>query len=216
MNEKKKSNLPKIIKIILDVIYGALLFTIVGLIIWIAISPILIDRTGIVITASIPVGLGENDHTPLDLEFVGNPDLEIRGAYIDDALGTLRLETGSFWLLLQTNGSKLVLAVGLAYIFYLLRKFTRSVLAGNPFQEQNSRLIRRLGYAILVVGFGCSILEGLAAQAILKRLPETIPSLHAAARFDHRIILGAALLIFLLSQIWVYGLELEQDRALTV
>jgi len=216
MNEKKKSYLPRAIKIILDVIFGALLFAVVGLIIWIAISPILVNRTGMAGTASIPVALGVNEQANLDLEFTETPDLEIRSAWIDEARGTLRMETGSYWLLLLTNGSKLVLGIGLAYIFFLLRRVMRSILEGDPFQEQNSRLIRRLGYAFLVVGFGCSILEGLAAQAILKRLPDTIPALHAIARFDHRIILGSALMIFLLSQIWIYGLELERDRALTV
>jgi len=216
MNENKKSNLPKAIKIILDVIYGMLLFAIVGLIAWIAISPALVNRTGIVGTASIPVSLGKNDEANLDLEFEENPALAIRSAWIDEARGTLRLETGSSWLLFVTNGSKLVLAVGLAYIFYLLRRVMQSILAGDPFQEQNSRLIRRLGYTFLVVGFGSPVVEGLAALAILKRLPDTLPALHAAASFDPRIILGTSLLIFLLSQIWIYGLELERDRALTV
>ena len=216
MNEKKKSNLPKTIKIILDVIYGMLLFAIAGLIIWIAISPALVNRTGIVGTASIPVSLGKNDEANLALEFEENPELAIRGAWIDGARGTLRLETGSSWLLFVTNGSKLVLAVGLAYIFYLLRQVMRSILAGDPFQEQNSRLIRRLGYTFLVVGFGSPIMEGLIALAILKRLPDTIPALYAAASFDPRVIIGASLLIFLLSQVWIYGLELERDRALTV
>ena len=216
MNTKKKPNLPKAIKIILDLIYGLLLFAIVGLVIWIAVAPSLITTKGIGGTASIPVSLGSDELSSLELEFETAPALDIRGAWIDEARGTLRMETGSSWLVLLTNGSKLVLAVGLAYIFHILRRVMGSVLAGDPFQEQNSQLIRRLGYSFLAVGFGSSIVEGLAAQAILTRLPGTVPALRVAARFDPRIMIGTALLIFLLSQIWTYGLELEQDRALTV
>lgn len=216
MNEKKTSILPKAIKIILDVIYGGLLFAMIGLIAWIAISPTLINRTGIGGSASIPVSLGPDQGANLELDFEGSSGEAIRSAWVSEARGILRLETSSAWLLLLTNGSKLVLAAGLAYIFYLLRKLMGSILDGAPFQEGSSRLIRRLGYTVLVVGFGCPIVEGLAAQAVLKRLPGTIPELHAAARVDPRMVIGAALLIFLLSQIWTYGLELERDRALTV
>ena len=55
-----------------------------------------------------------------------------------------------------------------------------------------------------------------AAAEILRLLPETMPALQAKATFDSRLVLGTALFIFLLVQIWGYGLELERDRALTI
>ena len=216
MKENKKTRLARTIKTILDVIYGMLLFVILGLIIWIAISPALINRTGMGGTSSIRVSLGSDEFDNLELEFQDNPGLAIRNAWIAEAQGTLRIESGSYWLMLLTNGSKLVTAVGLAYIFSLLRRVMRSILAGDPFREENIKLIRRIGYAFLVVGFGGPILEGGAACMILNRLPKTIPALRATAMFDAPTLLGTALLIFLLSQIWSYGLELERDRALTV
>lgn len=216
MNAVNKPLLPKVIKIILDVIYGMLIVALAGLVVWMAISSSLVKRTGLLGTASIPVSLGSADRANLEIEFNGDPEMAINAAWIDEARGILRMETSNPWLILVTNGSKLVLGAGLAYIFYLLRKMMRSILAGDPFQEQNSRLIRRLGYAFLAVGFGSAIVEGLAGLVILNRLPGTVPALHIAANFDPRIVLGASLMIFLLSQIWTYGMELEQERALTV
>lgn len=216
MNAVNKPLLPRVIKIILDVIYGMLIVALAGLVVWMAISSGLVKRTGLLGTASIPVSLGSADRASLEIEFNGDPEMAINAAWIDEAKGILRMETSNPWLILVTNGSKLVLGAGLAYIFYLLRKVMRSILAEDPFQEQNSRLIRRLGYAFLAVGFGSAIVEGLAGLAILNRLPGTIPALHIAANFDPRIVLGASLMIFLLSQIWTYGMELEQERALTV
>ncbi|MES0340652.1 MAG: hypothetical protein ABUK15_11450, partial [Anaerolineales bacterium] len=92
----------------------------------------------------------------------------------------------------------------------------RSILDGDPFAAQNSQLIRRLGYAVLLVGFGGSILEGLATWFVLRQLPITTPVLQATTTFDPRLVLANALFIFLLAQIWGYGLELERERALTI
>ena len=95
-------------------------------------------------------------------------------------------------------------------------KIIKNILGGNPFSGENIQTIRKLGYAVLVVGFGSGIVEGLAAWEILRLLPETIPAFQVKATFDSRLLLGSALLIFLLVQIWSYGLELEREQALTI
>ncbi len=216
MTQSNKSNLPRIIKVLLDIIYGMLLFVIVALVVWMVISTILVNRVDMLGTASVPVTLGTGDIPSLEVSFNGVPGVGINNAYVEEAKGTLRLETDSPLLILIANGAKLFVALGLAYIFYLLRKVMQTILDGDPFAARNSQLIRRLGYAVLVVGFAGSILEGLAAWHILKRLPSTMPVMQAGTTFDARLILGMTAFIFLLAQIWGYGLELERDRALTV
>jgi hypothetical protein len=216
MKEKKKSSLPRIIKIFLDLIFGLLLFVITGLVVWMAISPILVNRVDTLGTASIPVTLGTGDIPRVEVSFEGKPAEGINDAYLEETKGTLRLETDNPLIILIANGAKLFVAIGLAFIFYLLRTVMRSILDGDPFAARNSQLIRRVGYAVLLVGFAGSVLEGLASWQILKMLPASIPVLQAATTFDPRLILGMALFIFLLAQICGYGLELERDRALTV
>ena len=216
MNKTKNNPLPRIIKFLLDLIFGLLIFMIAGLVIWMAIAPILINRTDTLGTASIPVIVGSGEIPSIEVSFQGKPDLILENAYLDEAQGTLRLETKSPLLILIANGAKLMVAIGLAYIFYLLRKVMGSVLDGDPFAAQNSKLISRLGYAVLLVGFVGSILEGLAAWEILRRLPVTDPILQATTTFDFRLVLATALFVFLLAQIWGYGMELERERALTI
>ena len=216
MEKTKNKRLPRIIKFLVDLIYGLLIFVIAGLVVWMVASPILANRTETLGTVSVPVAMGTGDIPSMEVTFQGKPNQVINNAAVEEAKGTLRLETKNPLLILIANGSKLAVAVGLAYLFYLLRKVMRSILDGDPFAAQNSRLIRRLGYAVLLVGFGGSILEGLAAWFILRQLPTTTPVLQATTTFDPRLILANALFIFLLAQIWGYGLELERERALTI
>lgn len=216
MKETKKSSLPRVIKTLLDIIYGFLIFVIVGLVIWMAVSPLLVNRVSSFGTASIPVRLGTGEEPRMEVTFQDKPGVRINEAFLEEAEGTLRLETDSIPLILIANGAKLIVAVGLFYIFALLRKIMKSILDGDPFAENNILLIRRLGYAVLLVGFGSTLFEGLAALEILRMLPTAVPPLQAGNTFDPRLILGAALFIFLLAQIWGYGMELERDRALTI
>jgi hypothetical protein len=216
MSTTKKYSLPRIIKFMVDLIYGLLLFVIVGLVIWMAITPFMVNRMNIFGTASVPVIVGRGDDPRLEIIFESEPGLIINNAQVENAKGTLTLETASPPLILIANGAKLVVAIGLAYIFYLLRTVMKSILSGDPFADQNRKYIQRLGWAVLGVGFGGSILEGIAAWEILRLLPATQPILAATTTFDSRLILGTALFIFLLAQIWGYGIELERDRALTV
>ena len=216
MNKNKNYSLPRIIKFLLDLIFGLLVFVIAGLVIWMALSPILANRTDSLATASVPVALGSGDSSSLEITYQDQADFVINNTAVEEVRGILRIETKNPLMVLIANGAKLIVAVGLAYIFYLLRKVVQSFLDGDPFAASNIQHIRRLGYAVLLVGFGGGIIEGLAASEILRLLPDTIPALQAKATFDSRLVLGTSLFIFLLAQIWGYGLELEREMALTI
>ena len=154
MKETKKSSLPRVIKVLLDIIYGMLIFVIVGLVVWMALSPVLANRTDSLATASVPVALGSGDRSSLEITFQDHAGYVITNAAVEEVRGMLRLETKNPMLILIANGAKLVVAAGLAYIFYLLRKVVQSFLDGDPFAASNIQHIRRLGYAILLIGFG--------------------------------------------------------------
>ncbi len=91
----------------------------------------------------------------------------------------------------------------------------QAILDGDPFAAENSRRIRRLGYAVLLVGILKPVVEHVAATEILNRLPAAVPALNPGPTFDAEVIL-ATLLILLLSHIWSYGLELKRDQELTI
>lgn len=215
MSTTKDLRLARILKTVLDIIFGLLVFACVALVLWMALSSLILRHAEILGTASVPVTIGTGEEPHLEVTFTSPPKDAISQAFVEEAEGTLRLETRSALLIVIANAAKLVLAIGLAYIFYLLRGVVQGILDGDPFTAENVRRIRRFGYAVPVVGILGLAVEYVAATEILNRLPPTVPVLNAGSTFDAGLIL-AALFILLLAQIWSYGLELERDRALTI
>ncbi len=215
MSTIKNLRLARFLKVVLDITFGLLVFACVALVLWMAFFDLISRQTDFIGTASVPVTLGTGEEPQFEVIFTSDPNRAISDAFVEEAEGMLRLETSSSLLIVIANAAKLVIAIGLAYIFYLLRALVQAILDGEPFAPENCRRVRRLGYAVLVIGiFGPYILH-LAATEILNQLPTTVPVLSAGPTFDIGLIL-AALFILLLAHIWSYGLELERDRALTI
>lgn len=207
------SRLPRIVKIVLDIIFWLLVFVIGFLVLWIAFSPILLNVSGIAITSSVPVAIGVGEEPRFEVEVAGAEDISY--AFVDEAQGTLRLETTDWYLIFISNLGKLVVALGLLYIVYLLRSLFIAILRDEIFTQENALLIRRIGYAVLVVGLLKAAAEYLAAQEFLRQLTITSPPLSLPEPFEAVVIL-ASLLILVLAQVWSYGLELEREKALTI
>jgi hypothetical protein len=215
MSTTKNLRLARFIKVVLDIIFGLSVFAIVALVLWMAFSPLILGQAEVMGTATVPVILGTGEEPKFEVNFKSKPDDAIRFAFVDEAEGTLRLETRSALLVVIANAAKLVVAIGLAYIFYLLRVVMQTILDGEPFAAENGLRVRRLGYAVLGIAFLGPAVQYLAATEILSRLPNAVPALNAGPTFDTAMLLGA-LFILLLAHIWGYGLQLERDRELTI
>jgi hypothetical protein len=215
MSTAKSLRLTRFVKTLLDIIFGLLVFACIGLVLWIALSPLILGEEGNLATASISVAIGSGDEPQIEVTFTNPTKDAINAAFVEEAEGILRLETSSLLLVLIANTAKLVVAIGLAYVFHLLRTVVQTILDGDPFAAENGQRIRRLGYAVLLVGILWPCIDYIAAVEILKRLPTAVPALSPGSAFDSEVIL-ATLLILLLSQIWSYGLELEREQALTI
>jgi len=215
MSTTKNNQLARVLKVILDIIFGGLVFISVALVLWIVGFALFSNQGDSIGTASIPVILSEDEDKQFEVTLNGNPKDNINAAFLDEAEGILRLETDSALLIAISNAAKLVIAIGLAYCTYLLRAVVIGIRDGEPFAEENPNRIRRLGYAVLILGFLAPSVEHMAATEILGRLPSSTPTLHPGPSFDIGTIL-IALFILLMVHIWIYGLELERDRALTI
>jgi len=215
MSAFSNPKLNRFTKFVVDLLYyllaGAALF--LGL--WIVASPLVIRATDSVITASVPVAIGEGFEPRFDVEVVGSVVKGIRSAFVDESQGTLRLETTNWSFIATSNLAKLLTAIGLAYSFYLLRSILQAILQGQPFGQDSAMRLRNMGFAVLAVGFLRPTVEYLAAKFILDRLVLTQPPLSLPSPFKAEVIL-ASLLILILAQVWSYGLELERERALTI
>lgn len=215
MSGTLNSRLPRIVKVILDILFWLLVGATVFLVLWIAFSPFILRVSNIPIMSSVPVAIGSGMEPRFEVEVAGAEARGIRAAYVDEAQGTLRLETTDWYLIFVSNLGKLLIALGLLYVINLLRSVLQTMLQGEVFTQENALKIRRIGYAVLIVGFMQAVVEYFAAREVLRQLTITNPPLSLPSPFEAVLIL-ASLLILVLAQVWSYGLELERERALTI
>ncbi len=215
MSTKQKTKILRLVKTILDIIFGLLVFASVFLAIWIVLSPVILNVTDVVIMSSVPVAIGTGSEPRMEVEVAGAEAKGIQAAYLDEAQGTLRLETNDWYLIFISNLAKLLTAIGLTYLIYLLRSLIKAILQGDVFTEENVMLMRRTGYMVLIVAFVKAAAEYFAAYEILRQLTIVKPPLSLPSPYQSEVIL-ASLLILVLAQVWSYGLELERERALTI
>lgn len=215
MSTKQNTKILRLVKTILDIIFGLLVFASVFLALWIVLSPVILNVTDVVIMSSVPVAIGTGSEPRMEVEVAGAEAKGIQAAYLDEAQGTLRLETNDWYLIFISNLAKLLTAIGLTYLIYLLRSLIIAILQGDVFTQENVILMRRIGYLVLIVAFVKAAVEYIAANEILNQLTIVEPPLSLPSPFQSEVIL-ASLLILVLAQVWSYGLELEYERALTI
>jgi hypothetical protein len=215
MSTTQNSKLPRIAKVVLDIIFGLLIVVIAFLVLWMIFSPFILRVSDFTITSSVPVAIGSGEAPRFEVNIAGAEALGIRYAFVDEAQGTLRLETTDWYLVFISNLAKLLTAIGFTYVVYLLRAVLNDLIQGEVFTQENVVRIRRIGYAALVVALVQAAAEYFAASEILKQLTITNPALSLPSPFESGVIL-ASLLILVLAQVWSYGLELEHDKALTI
>jgi hypothetical protein len=215
MSTTKNLRLTRFVKILLDIIFWLLVFVSGFLVLWIAFTPFLLNTSDILITSSVPVAIGSGGEPQFEVEVVGAAAKGVRSAFVQEAQGTLYLETTNLGLILISNLAKLLTAIGLAYVIYLLRCVLQAILQGDPFAVENTVRIRRIGYLVLLVGFLKAAVEYFAAREILNQLTFVDPALSLPSPFEAELLL-ASLLILVLAQVWSYGLDLEREKALTI
>ena len=214
MSAQTNTKLPSFVKSLLDVMHGLLIIACVLLVLVILFAPLIMKNSDAVFTASVPVGLGSGDDDRFDLQVADAQAKGIRAASVSEAGGILRLETDNWIYIFTGYFRQLLLALGLLYIFRLLRAVLQDILQGDPFSTENSVRIRRLGYAVLLLAFLIPTVEYITASEILRGL-RIQPDLSLPSLFDAGYIL-LSLLILVLAQVWSYGMELKRDQALTI
>ena len=205
----------RIVKTILNILFGLLVVVSFFLVLWIVLSPFILQVTDIAVTSSVPVTIGQGTNPSIEVVIAGADLKGINWAFVDQAQGTLRLETTDWYLIFISNLAKLLTAIGLAYLIYLLRSVVIAIQQGEIFSLQNVTLIHRIGYLVLVLALLQAALEYFAAYEFFRQLAIVSPPLSLLSPFELGVIL-ASLLILALAQVWSYGLELERERELTI
>jgi hypothetical protein len=215
MSTNQNPRVLRIVRIILDILFGLLVIVSALMLLWIVLSPFFLRVTDTVIMSSVPVAIGSGTEPRMEVEVAGAEAKGMQAAYVDEAQGTLRLETTDWYLIFISNLAKLLTAAGLGYLVYLLRFIVIAIQQGEVFTQENVTRIRRLGYLVLIVALARALLEYIAAYEFFRQLTILYPPLSLPSPFDAGVIL-ASLLILALAQVWSYGLELERERALTI
>ncbi len=215
MSTSNNKRLIRVTKFVVDLIFFLLVGVSIFLALWIALSPLILKATDAPITASVPVAIGAGFEPQISVEVAGSETKGISAAFVDEAQGILRLETTNWTFIVISNLAKLLTAIGLAYVFYLLRAILQAIKQGDPFVQDNVIRMRRMGWAVLIVGFLRPTVEYFATWTILNQLTIVEPPLSLPSPFQSEVIL-ASLLILILAQVWSYGLKIERDSALTI
>jgi hypothetical protein len=215
MSTSNNKRLIRVTKFVVDLIFFLLVGVSIFLALWIALSPLILKATDAPIIASVPVAIGAGFEPQISVEVAGSETKGISAAFVDEAQGILRLETTNWTFIAISNLAKLLTAIGLAYVFYLLRAILQAIKQGDPFVQDNVIRMRRMGWAVLIVGFLRPTVEYFATWTILNQLTIVEPPLSLPSPFQSEVIL-ASLLILILAQVWSYGLKIERDSALTI
>ena len=214
MSTQTNPKLTRIVKMTLDIAFGLLVFSCIALVLLIVLSPLILKGADIPLTASVPVGIGSPHEQQFEVQITNSAETGIRNAFVNQAQGVLRLESLNWRYIFYSYSSDLIIALVLAYSFYLLRSVLQDIIQGDPFSHKNTQRIRRIGYFVLLLGFARPAIEYIAAKQILRELLIE-PSLSVPALFSVEFIL-VSMLILLLGQVWSYGLELQRDQELTI
>ena len=107
----------------------------------------------------------------------------------------------------------IILSIAKAFLFYLVVRIFLKINLVNPFSKDVSILISRIGYLALGIGILTALstkyCDGLSRQGVA--LPDLQPHLGGASEF---LLLGAV--IFIISQVFRRGIEIQTENELTV
>ena len=126
----------------------------------------------------------------------------------------LEFHTRRWGFFYAVNALFLPIMAALLFGLHLLRSFLRDVLAADVFTTRNARRLLTLGW--LVIGFSVvgPALESLRARLILKQMGLSGSALSPADADSSLLLVG--LLALVIAAAWRYGVELQQERDLTV
>jgi hypothetical protein len=133
-----------------------------------------------------------------------------------DTTRHLEFRTTDWRLFLMVNWVLLVpILVGLLCIHHL-RSFLADVLASDVFTRTNADRLSRLGWLMIAVGVLFPPLQYWRSWIVLRRLDLDAATLLPASPdwIDGSAMFGVLLLV--LASAWRYGVELQQERDLTV
>lgn len=101
------------------------------------------------------------------------------------------------------------------FMFYTFRKFIMNVYHGIVFSRENFRLLRIIAYALLVF-WVFIVIYSIAQNFIIAQHLHFDSLIYAGSMQFHMEVVVVALLLLMLSHIFMHGTELKEERELTI
>lgn len=218
MQEAPRSRLAAALRIWMDVGLALVALAVVGLVVWLAISPFQMRQPGTVGDGAVWVGIGTSSIIPIHrLELsptAGAPALT--DPTLVKARGELRFHTRRFDLMLLSFLPMLLVAGAVLAGGWQLRQVLASVARGEPFVHTNPRRIATIGWIILLLAVLQPLLAYVPAAVVLRAaaIEEGI-ALSPTLLLDGSTVL-VGLLVLVLALVFREGARLHQEQSLTV
>lgn len=108
----------------------------------------------------------------------------------------------------------IVVIIGL-YIFTMFRRFIGNVYRGFIFEEYNIQMLKKMSYGLVVLWLFDIIYKPIFYYLIVKNIE--FEHLKFTENFDtNAVILLIALMLWVLSHIFIYGVKMRKEQELTV
>ena len=107
------------------------------------------------------------------------------------------------------------LALGMLWIVFQLRQFLRSVRKGTPFNRENPRILRRIGYAVAVAGPVVGILNYIYGKVLVHFVDFPGATVDVPMNV-YPFVMFLGLVIVVIAQVFDYGVKLQTEQDLTV
>lgn len=164
-------------------------------------------------------GLNLHVGLPVAFDLLESGQLQLPGHNIDvnfvEAYGKVRF-TELPVAIGRVYGVFILLVIGIFfYIFKAFRRFIIHVYEGVIFDTGNFRLLRNMAYGLLIFWVVIVFYSVLQNFMIAQHL--TFDSLEYAGSMEfHMEVVFVALILLVLSHIFMYGIKLKQDNELTI
>ena len=192
--------------------------TVLWWLVWVAMAGVVLTTGYVLISGNavdelmdVPVVFGLD---PESYE-ITSEHLDVAGARITDAQGTLRFTSANTLATLSYLGIALAYFTVLVVVLYQLRKIFRSLSEGKPFSVENASRIRLIGLFVIFGELAHSVIVFLSQLYVESVFNTTGLKIDAEMNLEFSPIFGG-LVLLVIAEVFRLGAQLQEDRDLTV
>ena len=156
---------------------------------------------------------------PVEASYTEKGSLEVFGETQEvefvEAFGKIHFINTNPDLAKWIGGVLMIIIIISLYIFTMFRRFIGNVYRGYIFEEYNIRMLKKMAYGLVGLWIFTIIYKPVFYYLIVKNIE--FEHLKFTENFNtNGVILMVALLLWVLSHIFMYGVKLQKEQELTV